>query len=248
MQGFAVRTGRAAALGALAAASLFATAQAADLRMMPAVGGPYDVSVVSWRDLPFRTVIRQQYDFSCGSAALATLLRYDYGQNVDETDVFKAMWATGDRTAIQAHGFSLADMKSYLASRGIRSDGYRVPLERYAKARIPAIAVIRSGGYKHFVVIKSVRDGEVLVGDPAIGLHTYSLAAFKKVWDGLVFIIHDEAHPQDHHGFDSGKEWALVTPTFLEPAVRRPGGFSELATLDIRTVFQVVPINIASNF
>ncbi|RYF14189.1 MAG: peptidase C39, partial [Oxalobacteraceae bacterium] len=26
----------------------------------------------------FETVVRQQYDFSCGSAALATLLRYHY--------------------------------------------------------------------------------------------------------------------------------------------------------------------------
>ncbi|MGH7224605.1 MAG: C39 family peptidase, partial [Gemmataceae bacterium] len=161
----------AATLGALAAAALAIPAGATTLQMDSDAGGPYNVGVVSYRDMPFRTVIRQQYDFSCGSAALATLLRYQYGRDVDETQIFKAMWAVGDQAAIRKKGFSLADMKRYLASVGLGADGYRVSLERYADAETPAIAVIQVGDYKHFVVIKSVRDGEVLVGDPATGLH-----------------------------------------------------------------------------
>jgi predicted double-glycine peptidase len=216
--------------------------------MLPASGGPYTVSVVSYRDMPFRTVIRQQYDFSCGSAALATLLHYQYGQAVDETEVFKSMWAAGDHAAIQAKGFSLADMKRYLASRGLKSDGYRVPLERYAQARTPAIAVIQVGGYKHFVVIKSVRNGEVLVGDPAIGLHAYTLDAFKKVWDGLIFVVHDNADPPDHHGFDSLAEWELLPSRALEPAAHGMPDINQLQVDEIRTVFQVLPVNLGSNF
>lgn len=237
------------AAGALFAAALAVPAHAADVQVDSDAGGPYVVSVVSYRDMPFRTVIRQQYDFSCGSAALATLLRFDYGQNVDETQIFKAMWASGDQKAIKSKGFSLADMKRYLTAHGMRSDGYRVPLERYARARVPGIAVIKLGGYKHFVVIKSVRDGRVLVGDPAIGLHAYTIADFKKVWDGLVFIIHDEANPRDHHGFDSPKEWAMLTPNDVDPAARIDAEqFPDLAIDDIRTVFQVVPPSIASTY
>lgn len=225
-----------------------APARAADVQLIAPSGGAYQVSVVSYRDLPFRTVIRQQYDFSCGSAALATLLRYQYGQSVDEAEIFKAMWATGDRSEIQKRGFSLADMKRYLASRGLGSDGYRLPFDRFAKAQVPAIAVIRIGSYKHFVVIKSVRDGEVLVGDPAIGLRAYPIAEFERMWDGLVFVIHDEAHPNDHHGFDDVREWTLVTRPTLDPVVHGPQDISDLAVEDIRTVFQVAPINIASTF
>ena len=33
-------------------------------------GGAFDLQVVSYRDIPYRTVVRQQYDYSCGSAAL----------------------------------------------------------------------------------------------------------------------------------------------------------------------------------
>ncbi|MBV9997030.1 MAG: C39 family peptidase [Caulobacteraceae bacterium] len=234
------------ALSAVAPASAAVRPVVAELH--PASGGPYRVSVVSYRDMPFRTVIRQQYDFSCGSAALATLLRFQYGFDVDETEVFKSMWAVGDHAAIEAKGFSLADMKRYLSSRGIRSDGYRVPLERYAQARLPAIAVVQINGYKHFVVIKSVRDDEVLVGDPASGLHAYSVEAFKKIWDGLVFVIHDDAHPQDHHGFDNGRDWDLLPPPAIDPAVNHGALVTQLQVDDIRTVFQVLPIDLGSNF
>ncbi len=51
-------------------------ASASQVQTMVEGSGPYRVGVISYRDLPFQTVVRQQYDFSCGSASLATLLRY----------------------------------------------------------------------------------------------------------------------------------------------------------------------------
>src|SRR5208283_4171640 len=62
----------------------------------------------------FRTTWHQQYDFSCGSAAVATLLSFHYGRPTNETTVFKAMFAAGDQARIQVQGFSLLDMKRYL--------------------------------------------------------------------------------------------------------------------------------------
>jgi uncharacterized protein len=203
----------------------------------PEAGGYYYVHVISYRDMPFRTVVRQKYDFSCGSAAIATLLKYHYGRDVEEATIFKAMYTIGDRNAIQHHGFSLADIQRYLKSIGIKSDGYRLPLERYAAARIPAIVMIRVGQYKHFVVIKGVENGRVLIGDPATGLHSYSVADFEKVWDGLVFIIHDEAHPNDHHNFDT--EWAMLSHAPLENTSHLRPLVPDLADLDLVTMFAV---------
>jgi hypothetical protein len=91
---------------------------AAQVRFHGEAGGSYSVSVTSWRDIPFRTVVRQQYDYSCGSAALATLLHFHYGLRVGESDVFQAMYAVGDQARIQEVGFSMLDMKSYLEQRG----------------------------------------------------------------------------------------------------------------------------------
>jgi uncharacterized protein len=230
---------RSALVGALLALLSFAGASASDHPLSiavtpPEAGGYYKVGVVSYRDMPFLTVVRQQYDFSCGSASLATLLRYNYGRDVDEAAIFKAMYQVGDQAAIHRKGFSLADMKTYLASIGYPSDGYRVGLDRLAKAGIPAIVIIRVGQYKHFVVIKGVRDGNVLVGDPANGLREYSLAEFESVWDGLVFIIHDEPHPTDHH-FNAPSEWAMLHHAPLEPATHQENLAGDV--LDAATIF-----------
>jgi uncharacterized protein len=234
---------RAALIGGCLACLAWTGALASDIRsvavMPPEAGGYYQFKLVSYRDLPFRTVVRQQFDFSCGSASLATLLRYHYGRDVDEAAVFKAMYLIGNKNLITRHGFSLADIKNYLTSVGYNSDGYRLAFDRYAKARIPAIAVIRIGQYKHFVVIKGVEDGQVLIGDPATGLHTYSIPEFEKVWDGVVFIIHDEAHPDNHHHFNDPAEWAMLHETPLELPDSHPHGniFDEAAVLDYSTIF-----------
>ena len=66
-----------------------------DVRVPP--GGDYSVRVVSVKEARFRTTVRQQYDFSCGSAATATLLTFQYGMPVSEAEVFMQMYARGDR-------------------------------------------------------------------------------------------------------------------------------------------------------
>ncbi|HXQ14960.1 MAG TPA: C39 family peptidase [Caulobacteraceae bacterium] len=205
----------------------------------PETGGYYRVGVVSYRDLPFETVVRQQYDFSCGSASLATLLRYNYGRDLDEATIFKAMYLVGDQAAIKRAGFSLADIKAYLASIGYSSDGYRVKLSQLEGTHIPAIALMQVGHYKHFVVIEGVENGRVLVGDPAIGLRDYSDRDFEHDWDGLVFIIHDTAHPNNHHHFNDPAEWAMVHHAPLEPATHTLELGNEAAVLDASTIFAV---------
>jgi predicted double-glycine peptidase len=97
-----------------------ACANATDL---PAAdGATYRVPVKSMKELKFSSTTRQQYDFSCGSAALATLLTYHYGYPINETVAFKAMWEIGDQAKIRREGFSLLDMQRYLASIGFKAD------------------------------------------------------------------------------------------------------------------------------
>ncbi|RAK57638.1 C39 family peptidase [Phenylobacterium deserti] len=175
--------------------------------------GTFAAPVVSMRDMPFRTVVRQQYDYSCGSAALATLLHHHYGRPVGEAEIFKAMYATGDQAKIRQVGFSLLDMKNYLKSIGLSADGYRENLDLLRKHKSPAIAVINVGNYRHFVVVKGVQGGKVLVGDPALGLKAYSLAEFAQVWNGVVFMI----HPNSADGaFNSQKEWGSLPTARLD--------------------------------
>jgi predicted double-glycine peptidase len=177
------------------------TVQTADLR---AGGGAYRMRVGSLQAARFATTVRQQFDFSCGSAAIATLLTWQYGLPVGEAEVFRAMYAQGDEARIRREGFSMLDLRAYLGSRGFAADGFELPLERLAEESLPAIVLLNDRGYRHFVVVKGMRDGRVLVGDPARGTRLLPRRAFDRLWDNRVlFVIHNRRglaafnHPRD---------------------------------------------------
>lgn len=169
--------------------------------------GEFALSLSSVNDLRFDGVIRQKFDFSCGSAALATLLLHHYGFDVREEAAFRGMWASGDREQIRRVGFSLLDMKRWLASRGLSADGYRVDLDTVAKTGVPGIALISIGNYRHFVVVKGIRGGEVLVGDPSAGLTTMRRSDFLNAWNGVYFALSDE-QDSARTRFNRDSQWA----------------------------------------
>lgn len=148
----------------------------------------FSAPVRTMQDLKFAGVVRQQFDFSCGSAALATLLGL-YGDRHGESATFRGMWSGGDHAQIRKLGFSLLDMRRYLAARGRIANGYKVTLAQIEQAGVPGIAVVTVKNYRHFVVVKGVRNGEVLIGDPALGLRVEPAAAFQKTWNGVFFAI-----------------------------------------------------------
>ena len=183
--------------------------------------GDFQIPVQSFEDRRFATVVRQRYDFSCGSAALATLLRYHYGRGEAEESAFRGMWAKGDRDQIRRLGFSLLDMKRYLGSLGLQADGYQVDLEEVAKAGVPGIALINLKGYRHFVVVKGVANGEVLVGDPSLGLRTMPATDFKAAWNGVYFALDAELR-RGRSSFNRTTQWAQLPrarsgSVFIEP-------------------------------
>ncbi|MGP8025432.1 MAG: C39 family peptidase [Acidocella sp.] len=170
-------------------------------------GGYANVSVQSFEARKFSTTIKQQYDFSCGSAALATLLLFTYHQPATESSVFIEMFQNGDQKAIVQSGFSLLDMKEYLSRHGIPSGGFRAPLEKIAEIRIPAIVLMDEHGYKHFVVLRGIQNGNVLLSDPAIGLRTVSIAEFEKQWSGIFFIVLSDL-PAARANFNDHQDWS----------------------------------------
>lgn len=158
--------------------------------LVPGVAGGTQVSVTSFQDQRYAEIYRQQYDFSCGSAALASLLSYHYDRPVTEQEVFNNMLALADQEKVRQQGFSMLDMKRYLEAEGYQADGFRMPLSGLRdQVRVPVIALVTLGGYRHFVVIKGISEHEVLVGDPARGLKAYRHEEFVEHWDGAAFVI-----------------------------------------------------------
>jgi len=174
---------------------------------MIAGGYSANVKVISLKERRFLTTVRQQYDYSCGSAALATLLSFQYQHPVNEDAVTKEMWSRGNQEKIRREGFSLLDIKEYLQANGYSSNGYVAPVEKLVEVGIPAIALINDNGYNHFVVIKGMKNDNVLLGDPSAGTRVMSRLSFEKMRvNGILFVIIGN---REHVVFNSENDWKI---------------------------------------
>ena len=172
-------------------------------------GSAASVPVESFQEQKYENTIAQEHDFSCGSAALATMLTYNYKVTVTEDQVFQSMFNKGDKQVIRNSGFSLLDMKEYLDRRGIQSAGFRAPLAKLEEVRLPAIVLINVRGYKHFVVLEGIRDGWVLLSDPANGSRTEQVGVFEEQWSGVFFLILDDVD-KAQGTFNTDRKWATA--------------------------------------
>ena len=161
--------------------------------------------VKSMKDLRFQATLRQQYDFSCGSAALATLLTHHYATPTSEQDAFKSMFLSGDQQKIRREGFSLLDMQRFLKSRGFTANGFQLPLDKLIEAKLPAIVLVSDNGYHHFVVVKGAQDGRILLGDPSRGTRVMARERFESIWaNRILFVVHEGPVKP---GFNLAADW-----------------------------------------
>ena len=182
-------------------------------------GGDVSIPVTSVRQARLVSTLLQQYDFSCGSAALATLLTHHYGHPVTEREIFDLMFRLGDQARIQRDGFSLLDLKQGLAAHGFEADGFEQPLEKLAEARLPAIVLIKENGYQHFVVIKGLQADRVLIGDPAHGTRAMGRKAFEAAWpSGLLLVVHNRT---ESARFNLAADWRAAPRAPLAAGLSR---------------------------
>ncbi len=145
-------------------------------------------------------LVRQKLDFSCGSAAVATIFNYYLGENVTEKEVIEGLFKVGNvKKIIQRKAFSLLDIKKFAESRGYKAVGYRTDLKGLVKLGKPAIVTIDFGNYKHFVVFRGVAKGRVFLADPALGNTILPVEEFERMWyKNIALIIEPKEDVKDH--------------------------------------------------
>lgn len=140
----------------------------------------------------FRGIVRQAYDYSCGSAALTTLLNGYGGLSLTEQQTMSGLLQYGEyQRIIERRSFSLLDMKRFVTALGLNSGGYRGKFSDLIELKQPAIVPITYAGFKHFVVYKAYKDGRVYVADPALGNISFDEVRFKEVWDNNTLFLVD---------------------------------------------------------
>ncbi|RQS60810.1 C39 family peptidase [Burkholderia sp. Bp8984] len=211
----------AACIAALAYALSVPVAWADEMTVVDPTGAGYAMHVTSLKEARFKRTVKQQFDFSCGSAAVATLLTYQYDYPMTEQTAFAQMWENGNQEKIRQQGFSLLDIRRFLDAHGFVADGFELPLQTLARTHTPAIVLITEHGYHHFVVVKGLRDGRVLVGDPATGTRPMSLASFEQKWeDHVIFVIHNRP---ELAVFNDPRDWRVAPSAPLYTGIARDG-------------------------
>ena len=157
----------------------------------------------SWRALRDRNVVRQQLDYSCGAAALATLIRYYFGDNVSEDQILSSI--LGSMTAEEvldreANGLSLLDLRLQAERLGYQAVGVRLTLASLPKLTGPVIVHLEGDGYKHFAVLKGVREDRIFLADPSLGNVRRSVDRFATEWSGIALVLGKKGFglPQEH--------------------------------------------------
>lgn len=145
--------------------------------------------VVSMRERRFTKVVAQTEEYSCGAAALATLLTYHFGKELSERDAIKGMIRVSGEDIVQRKSFSLLDVKKFAGDLGYKGAGYKIKPKQLLKLKIPVITRVDIRGYSHFVVLKGIRENEAYIADPAWGNRIMDLDDFIKSWSGVILAL-----------------------------------------------------------
>ena len=151
----------------------------------------------SMKALRDENLVKQRFDFSCGAAALATMLRYGFGDDVSEqqilTDLFNQL-TNEQKSAARTIGFSLLDLQRVAQVRGYAAEGFCLQPEQLPMLGGPVIVFIEPRGYKHFAVLRGISGDRVYLADPSRGNIRMPVHTFLDSWlqgdrRGIIFVV-----------------------------------------------------------
>ena len=150
--------------------------------------------VENWMSHRTQNVVIQQEDFSCGAAAMATLLRFYWGYDVEEADLLELIdsMLTDEEYADRVeNGLSMTDLRRAAVQEGFLASLRRMQIADLAKLKLPVILRIVKHDYEHFVVFRGMVGDRVFLADPTSGNIRLSAVEFSKQWNNVVLAIID---------------------------------------------------------
>ena len=151
-------------------------------------------------DIFKKNLVKQTYDYSCGSAALATLLNGHLGEQLTEKQVIHGLLRFGDSKKIaERRAFSLLDMKKFVKVLGYKGVGYKAEISDLKTLGSPCIIPITIYQYRHFVVFRGIHDGHIFVADPWRGNMSFTVPQFKEMWyQNVIFVVYPNGGKELH--------------------------------------------------
>lgn len=151
------------------------------------------------QELRYEKVVRQDTDYSCGAASLATLMTYYFGDPTTEEEILALLTRDLDpreRELRELGGYSLFDLKQAAVAKGYRAAGYRLTFDQLRQLAAPVLVYVVPLGYRHFAVLRDVVGDRVLLADPARGNLRMSVHRFLDEWGGIAFVLGKEGEEE----------------------------------------------------
>ena len=157
-------------------------------------------SIKSKTEIRFDKIVKQKYDVSCGSAALATIFNYYYDHKITEQEIINKIKNFKNMTTLEnSSGFTLLDLKNVAELYNYNAYGLKGSLDQIKNIDLPMIVLINSPQGPHFVVIKNITNNKVNLADPALGNISLEINEFKKQWNNIVLAIESKVNPGNNN-------------------------------------------------
>ncbi|MFH1265926.1 MAG: C39 family peptidase [Planctomycetota bacterium] len=128
--------------------------------------------VCSWLELKQQNIVMQKRDYSCGAAALATLVKYFWGDEASEqlflNELDKMLTPEEARDRVE-NGLALTDLRRVAVKSGYQASIGRLEFGKLVESKVPLILGLSLDGYDHFVVYRGWDGYYVYLADPIRG-------------------------------------------------------------------------------
>lgn len=141
--------------------------------------------VWSWQEIQRRNIVMQSTDYSCGAAALATVVKYQLGDNVTEKYFLKALDNLLTPKEIEdrvENGLAMSDLRRVAVKTGYEAVVAELTFEKLSESKVPLIVGIDVDDNKHFVVYRGTDFQRVYLADPIRGNIRVPIPKFLCEW------------------------------------------------------------------
>ncbi|MDO7253340.1 C39 family peptidase [Helicobacter cappadocius] len=185
-------------------------------------------SVKSWIEFRNANLVRQKYDYSCGSASLASILKYYYEDSsiteriiIDE--ILKSKGYDVNQNEVLKEGdniISFLDLSKYAIGKGFKAIGLAVDFDTLSKLKIPVIVFVSIRSIDHFTVYKGMDEEYVYLADPSFGNIKIKIDQFKEMF----FQRKDSKYPGKILAILPQKQDTPINKDFMK--IKKDSGFT----------------------
>jgi len=169
------------------------------------IGNP-TTSISSWKELNQQNIIMQRFDYSCGAASLATLIKYYFHEDISEKqllDHIENYFSKKEYKRIEELGLSFLELEKISQSLGYQSANVRLEIPALLQLSGPVIVFLQTTQYRHFAVLRGIKEDRVFLADPSRGNIIQPIQDFLREWKGETFIL-------GKNGFGTPNKHSLV--------------------------------------